>query len=97
MKKVQLILFKVCIKFFSFIQNNTGSSEGTKRLHSLSKKPTCIYIKMRCMQLFFNFLKFFFVCRMYKAEAGVICKKKKSGIYKTIKTGVTIQFTQSGS
>lgn len=92
MKKVQLILFKVCIKFFSFIQNNTGSSEGTKRLHSLSKKPTCIYIKMRCMQLFFNF----FVCRMYKAEAGVICKKK-SGIYKTIKTGVTIQFTQSGS
>lgn len=95
MKKVQLILFKVCIKFFSFIQNNTGSSEGTKRLHSLSKKPTCIYIKMRCMQLFSIFFNFF-VCRMYKAEAGVICKKK-SGIYKTIKTGVTIQFTQSGS
>lgn len=44
-------------------------------------------------QFFFNFS---FVCRMYKAEAGVICKKK-SGIYKTIKTGVTIQFTQSGS
>lgn len=59
-------------------------------------KSLHVYIKMRCMQLFFNFLKFFFVCRMYKAEAGVICKKK-SGIYKTIKTGVTIQFTQSGS
>lgn len=96
MKKVQLILFKVCIKFFSFIQNNTGSSEGTKRLQSLSKKPTCIYqdeVHAVVFQFFFNFS---FVCRMYKAEAGVICKKK-SGIYKTIKTGVTIQFTQSGS
>lgn len=82
--------------FLLYTIHYTGSSEGTKRLHSLSKKPTCIYIKMRCMQLFFNFLKFFFVCRMYKADAGVICKKK-SGIYKTIKTGVTIQFTQSGS
>lgn len=76
MKKVQLILFKVCIKFFSFIQNNTGSSEGTKRLHSLSKKPTCIYqdeVHAVVFQFFFNFS---FVCRMYKAEAGVICKKK---------------------
>lgn len=60
-------------------------------------KSLHVYIKMRCMQLFFFFFfNFSFVCRMYKAEAGVICKKK-SGIYKTIKTGVTIQFTQSGS
>lgn len=59
MKKVQLILFKVCIKFFSFIQNNTGSSEGTKRLHSLSKKPTCIY-QDEVHAVVFQFFKIFF-------------------------------------
>lgn len=89
--------------FFLFIHNNNESSEVQKDLNekptcvlqTFSKKSTCLY-QDEVHAVIFLF-SFFFVCRMYKAEAGVICKKKKSGIYKTIKTGVNIQFTQSGS
>lgn len=45
-------------QIFLLLQNNTGSSEVQKD-YTVLVKSLHVYIKMRCMQLFFNFFQFF--------------------------------------